>query len=88
MHALGGEGAQQALQLLEIAPVVVEGEGAVAAHGGEVPGIGEDGGGAGDVTAERMAGGVAGGSGGGCHGSPSVWALGGRHWSVDNCHRE
>ncbi len=73
VHALLGEGAQQGLQLLEVATVVVEGEGAVAAHGGEVPGVGEDGGGAGEFAAERVGGVVVGGSGG-CHGSPSVCA--------------
>lgn len=50
-HALGGEAAQQGLHLLEVAAVVVEGEGGVAAHGREVLFVGQDGGATGDFAA-------------------------------------
>lgn len=69
-HALGGEGAQQVLHLLEVAAVVVEREGAVAAHGAEILLVGQDGGGAGDFAAEFAACGMVGVFGCGCHDSP------------------
>ncbi len=58
VDALGREGPEQALDVAEVVGVVVvvvEGEAAVAAHGREVPGVGEQADGAGDLAAQRAA---------------------------------
>lgn len=55
VDALGREGPEQAVHVVEVVLVVVEGEAAVAAHGREVPGVGQEADGAGDLAAQQAA---------------------------------
>ncbi len=82
VDALGREGPEQAFDVAEVVAVVVvvvEREAAVAAHGREVPCVGQEADGAGDFAAQHAApGGAAGRAAGGAvvvvarpwHGSP------------------